>query len=409
VLFEDGIYKMWLYTAGNDGGGIVPWVSYMTSTNGIDWNWNERSPLFGRSFEDWLWLPRVLNVDGSYQLWHGLFYEGEGRVGYATAPDEVDWIKHDGPVMSGTPGEWDAGRATNPSVLHAGKTYTMYYSGGNSLGVATSDDGITWTKHMSSPIMTPGTFAHWGEPTVEFFGGTHGSVLDGLTITGGDGESAGGVHAGGIEGIVIRDCVIRDNRCMNLEYGSGGVVAGGGLAMIDTELRHNQGAAAGGASAVRGDRMHLVNVLLASNWGAPAIHSNARVTLTNVTASRNEDGTLTWNPLAPVSITIRNSIFYGNAAGFDFPENCTADGLCIVTYSDIEGGWPGEGNIADDPAFVDPENGDFHLHTDSPCIDAGTLDGAPERDLDGKLRDAEPDMGAYEWGYQVFLPLVMKG
>ena len=59
-----------------------------------------------------------------------------------------------------------------------------------------------------------------------------------------------------------------------------------------------------------------------------------------------------------------------------------------ATYSDIQGGWPGEGNIDIDPLFADPYNGDFHLKSQagrwdefseswviddvtSPCIDAG--------------------------------------
>jgi len=51
-----------------------------------------------------------------------------------------------------------------------------------------------------------------------------------------------------------------------------------------------------------------------------------------------------------------------------------------ATYSDIQGGWAGTGNINADPLFVDPANGDYHLSwtnypvqdsTMSPCIDAG--------------------------------------
>jgi predicted outer membrane repeat protein len=59
-----------------------------------------------------------------------------------------------------------------------------------------------------------------------------------------------------------------------------------------------------------------------------------------------------------------------------------------IVYSDIQGGWPGEGNIDIDPQFTDFENGDFHLKSQagrwdpnnqswivddvtSPCIDTG--------------------------------------
>jgi hypothetical protein len=52
------------------------------------------------------------------------------------------------------------------------------------------------------------------------------------------------------------------------------------------------------------------------------------------------------------------------------------------------------GNISADPLFVSAS--DLHLGTGSMCIDAGTATGAPARDYTGKLRDAKPDIGAYE-------------
>jgi len=83
-----------------------------------------------------------------------------------------------------------------------------------------------------------------------------------------------------------------------------------------------------------------------------------------------------------------------------------------VTYSNVRGGFPGEGNINIDPGFTF-EN-DFHLLPDSPCIDAGTdtlalpwsmPDELPAYDLDGNPRVidgdsdglAKVDMGAYEF------------
>ena len=40
---------------------------------------------------------------------------------------------------------------------------------------------------------------------------------------------------------------------------------------------------------------------------------------------------------------------------------------------------------------------DFHLLPGSACIDAGTREGAPLRDMDGQLRDALPDIGPDEY------------
>ncbi|MCK4311361.1 MAG: hypothetical protein KAW88_01350 [Candidatus Cloacimonetes bacterium] len=56
--------------------------------------------------------------------------------------------------------------------------------------------------------------------------------------------------------------------------------------------------------------------------------------------------------------------------------------LCIVVT--------GEGNIDADPLFVDPDNGDYHLQTGFPCIDAGNPD--PQYNDPDATRN---DMGAY--------------
>jgi len=57
-----------------------------------------------------------------------------------------------------------------------------------------------------------------------------------------------------------------------------------------------------------------------------------------------------------------------------------------VTYSDVQGGYPGEGNIDGDPFFVDAAGDDLHLLWNSLCIDMGTGAGAPGIDRDGVSR-----------------------
>ncbi|MGA1869824.1 MAG: right-handed parallel beta-helix repeat-containing protein [bacterium] len=65
---------------------------------------------------------------------------------------------------------------------------------------------------------------------------------------------------------------------------------------------------------------------------------------------------------------IVNTIFWGNNGPeiyhFDYSNP-------KLSYCDIQGGYPGLGNIDADPLFVDPENGNYYLQSSSPCIDAG--------------------------------------
>jgi len=106
-----------------------------------------------------------------------------------------------------------------------------------------------------------------------------------------------------------------------------------------------------------------------------------------------------------------NCIFWGNT-----PVQIAANVVGDVTYCDVEGGWPGIGNINLDPLFVDPINDNLRLSPGSPCIDAGGGGGFTDQlDLDGNPRAANDlnspdcpqtpglcgdcpiiDMGAYE-------------
>jgi hypothetical protein len=107
-------------------------------------------------------------------------------------------------------------------------------------------------------------------------------------------------------------------------------------------------------------------------------------------------------------LTITNSIMWNNALNLQGDPPCPT--CFTVSYSDIQGGWAGTGNIDAGPLFLDAGSGDYHLGAGSPCIDTGTNVGAPTHDIEGTPRDDVPDMGAYEWhGYNIYLPLAAKG
>jgi len=151
------------------------------------------------------------------------------------------------------------------------------------------------------------------------------------------GNSAG--HGGAIDSIncslVLQNCLLSDN---SVERGGAGIDAGGGTVM-------------------------LYNCTLSSNtterWAGGGI---------DYSGGRN-------------NITLTNCILWGNTPN-------QINGEASVSYSNIQGGLPGEGNIDVDPLFADPDNGNYHLKSQagrwdpvsqtwllddvtSPCIDAG--------------------------------------
>ena len=91
--------------------------------------------------------------------------------------------------------------------------------------------------------------------------------------------------------------------------------------------------------------------------------------------------------------TVSNSVFW-NSSGL------VSDGGLSVDYSDVEGGWPGTGNIDADPQFRDAASGDFRLCYNSPCIDSG--DPGSPLDPDG----SPADMGAFFYDHREGSPVI---
>ncbi len=99
--------------------------------------------------------------------------------------------------------------------------------------------------------------------------------------------------------------------------------------------------------------------------------------------------------------TIGNSIFWANTAGGSGMQiHLSNPSFCCI--QDWTAG--GNGNTDQDPRFVGPDEDDFHLSAESPCIDNGdnSVLSSPGVDMDGDLRVAfgghslTVDMGAYE-------------
>jgi hypothetical protein len=88
-----------------------------------------------------------------------------------------------------------------------------------------------------------------------------------------------------------------------------------------------------------------------------------------------------YESLAPV---ISNCIIWGDSL------EEIAGGSPVITYSDIQGGWAGDGNFDENPHFIGQYGGDYHLRFSSNCIDAGdpsNRDGSCPPGLGGKRSD----------------------
>lgn len=80
---------------------------------------------------------------------------GLGAIGLATSADGLTWTKHDGPVLEAAV-DWERHSLDRPRVVDASDGLVMVYAGGRltERGVAWSSDGVRWARAGSGPAIT---------------------------------------------------------------------------------------------------------------------------------------------------------------------------------------------------------------------------------------------------------------
>ena len=209
-------------------------------------------------------------------------------------------------------------------------------------------------------------------------------------------ESGGGICNSG--NTTVTRCEFTGN---SAEYGGGMYNSWEGSPAITNCIFTGNYAHAGGALDNYGAFFpYIANCTFAGNratYGDVLSYNDCRIELTNC---------IIWNGFNPI------------CHGWYFEGGCWPNGRTKVSYSNVEGGWEGEGNIDSDPCFVDPGwwdpngtpditsddiwvEGDYHLKWLSPCFNAGDPNDGDyfgQTDMDGRarVRYGRVDMGADE-------------
>ena len=226
---------------------------------------------------------------------------------------------------------------------------------------------------------------------------TSKSVVHGFTIQNGKGTGAnygGGIYCYNNSSPTITHNIITSNSADS--YG-GGIGCAGSSPIITNNTIICNAANYGGGIYCNYSSSTITNNTIARNsaqyYGAGIYCYSSYDKIINNTITGNRanygGGIYCYYYSSP---TITNTILWNDS----YPEIYLYSSSITVIYSDIKGGWPGEGNIDADPIFVDEGRGDYHLSNCSPCIGAGTSEGAPSIDIEGNPRGTPPDIGAYE-------------
>jgi len=129
----------------------------------------------------------------------------------------------------------------------------------------------------------------------------------------------------------------------------------------------------------------ITNTQITNNDGGVGINNGS---ITNCTIYNNRYGVCQSSGTGDAP-TVINSIVYGNT---QYQLGAT---VTDVTYSDIEGGATGTGNINAYPMFINSGAGNFNLEPASPCVDAGdpaiTDPDGTRSDMGSRLLDYRSD------------------
>jgi hypothetical protein len=254
-----------------------------------------------------------------------------------------------------------------------------------------SYDGAGMYNRGGSPLVVKCTFTDNSAPYIYGEGGGIYNYNASPTIIGCTFSSNSATYRGGgicnfFSNATIANCTFEDNTATN----GGGIYNFSSNATITNSAFEGNTATDGGGMYNGSSTTNVTNCTLTGNL------AGSGGGMCNAVSS---------------TLTMANCIVWANNSDNIY-------GPATISYSLIEGGWPGEGNIDADPLFQNPDIEDYHIMPNSPCNNAGDPNGeyTGQTDMDGEPRVingrvdigvdecSEPPMGPIE---EIFLYIVV--
>jgi predicted GH43/DUF377 family glycosyl hydrolase len=147
---------------------LVPSYGIMkaVSSDGFNWFYGDSlvlAPGELGAFDHFIHTVNVVRHGGDYLMYYAASRNGDSTsIGLAISPDGNHWQKSpSSPVLThGQTSSWDARSVAGSKVCVSNGMFMMWYTGTHdvygSTGLATSIDGISWTKDYRNPVLRNG-------------------------------------------------------------------------------------------------------------------------------------------------------------------------------------------------------------------------------------------------------------
>lgn len=218
-------------------------------------------------------------------------------------------------------------------------------------------------------------------------------ISGGLAFEGASGDEwGGGILCYNSPDVEISNTTIKNNRAFDTGLGGGIYCYNSDITIDSVNIFDNYAGYAGGGIYLDDSDPVITRTIIAGNYASTTgagihIEENSSPEITNVTITENTGALLGGGIyIFNTTPTIKNTIVWNNENG---SIGYAGTNAFSVTYSVVEGGWPGVGNIDSDPLFSDPDNYNFSLswdnypepdETKSSSVDLGDPASPPDED-----------------------------